>query len=133
MVEDIEALKQTENALKNSESALKNAQSLAQIGNWKWDTTTGLHFWSTEVFLIYGRDPALPPAVYPEVQNYFSPESWDKLSTKIEQSMITGQPYECDAEVIRPDGRHRWIIARGKSPAMLRKNHRITWHGAGYY
>ena len=114
VVEDIEALKQTENALKNSESALKEAQSLARIGNWKWDTTRDLHFWSKEVFLIYGRDPALPPAVYPEVQNYFSPESWDKLSEKIEQSMITGLPYECDAEVIRPDGSHRWIIARGE-------------------
>ena len=29
--------------------------------------------------------------------------------------MMEGIPYECDAEVVRPDGSHRWIVARGET------------------
>ena len=28
--------------------------------------------------------------------------------------MADGVPYEYDAEVVRPDGEHRWITARGE-------------------
>lgn len=37
---------------------------------------SGRHTWSEEIYRCYGRDPALPPAVYPEVQQC-APESWD--------------------------------------------------------
>ena len=57
----------------------------------------------------------MPPAVYPEVQQYFTPESWARLSVEVEQGLAQGRPYACDAEVVRPDGMHRWIVARGEA------------------
>ena len=101
--------------LSRSEAALQEAQRLAGIGNWMWDTRSDTHSWSEEIYRIYGRDPALPPAVYPEVQQYFTPESWARLSAAVEKGMAAGVPYECDAEVTRPDGTHRWITARGEA------------------
>ena len=115
VIEDIQARKQAEERLKESEAALREAQHLAGIGNWKWDTATGRHTWSDEIYQIYGRDPAQPPAVYPEVQQYFTRSSWERLSAAVEEGMTTGKPYECDAEVVRPDGTHRWITARGQA------------------
>jgi hypothetical protein len=105
--------KQTADHLLLSETALQQAQRLAKVGNWSWDTIGDVHTWSEEIYRIYGRDPALPPAVYPEVATYFTPESWSHLSTMVETSLAQGQDYECDAEVVRPDGSHRWIVARG--------------------
>lgn len=112
---DITERKEAEAALKESEAAMKVAQRLAAVGSWNWDVRTDLHTWSEEVYAIYGRDTKLPPAVYPEVQQYFTPESWARLANAVEQAINTFTPYTCDAEVIRPNGDHRWIIARGET------------------
>ncbi len=98
---------------RQAEAALKEVKRLARLGDWKWDIRTGAHTWSEEIYHIYGRDPALPPAIYPEVQRYFTPSSWARLAAAVEKAMADGTPYECDAEVVRPDGSRRWILARG--------------------
>jgi len=102
---------------------LKEAQRLASVGNWAWDIQSDTHIWSEEVYHIYGRDPALPPAVYPEVQEYFTPESWAELSAAVEKSLSKGVPYECDAEIIRPSNcSRRWIAARGEATRDINGN-----------
>jgi PAS domain S-box-containing protein len=113
VVENIHKRKQSEAELLETAATLKEAQRLAGIGNWRWDVKNDVHIWSDEIYLIYGRDPSLPPAVYPEVQQYFTPESWTNLSALEAKALTAGTSYECDAEVVRPDGTHRWITARG--------------------
>lgn len=107
VVEDIQARKE-------AEADLTEAKRLAKFGHWHWDLRTDRHTWSEEIYRIYGRDPALPAAVYPEVRSYFTAESWGRLAAIVEEAMATGIDYECDAEVIRPDGKNRWITARGE-------------------
>jgi len=92
---------------------LNAAQRQASLGNWAWDLSSNTHLWSEEVFRIYGRDPALSSAGYPEVEQYFTPASWTLLAGAVETTLATGAAYEIDAEVVRPDGSHRWITARG--------------------
>lgn len=113
VVENIHKRKQSEAALLETAATLKESQRQAGIGNWRWDAKNDVRIWSDEIYLIYGRDPSLPPAVYPEVQQYFTPESWTNLSALEEKARTAGTSYECDAEVVRPDGTHRWITARG--------------------
>jgi PAS domain S-box-containing protein len=98
---------------REGDERLQAAQRMAGIGAWAWDIVSDTHTWSQEVFLIYGRDPALAPAVYPEVQQYFTPRSWTLLAAAVENLRSTGAPFEVDAEVVRPDGSRRWIAARG--------------------
>jgi PAS domain S-box-containing protein len=98
-----------------AEAILQAAQRLAGLGNWEWNIRTDTHTWSEEIYRIYGRDPARPPAIYPEVQKYFTPESWARLAAAVEIGLAKGVPYECDAEVVRPDGIHRWVVARGEA------------------
>ncbi|WP_158613608.1 MULTISPECIES: PAS domain S-box protein [Aquitalea] len=112
---DISRHKQAEQELQESEAALRAAQRLAGIGNWSWDLASDQHVWSSEVYHLYGRSPALPPAVYPEVCTYFTAESWAVLSALVQQCLQDGQPYQCDAEVLRPDGEQRWITVRGEA------------------
>ena len=107
VVEDIQARK-------DAEANLTEAKRLAKLGHWHWDLRTDRHTWSEEIHSIYGRDPALPPAVYPEVSACFTPESWARLAAAVEYTRTTGHAYECDAEVVRPDGTNRWITARGE-------------------
>lgn len=53
--------------------------------------------------------------MYPEVKQYFTEESWAQLADAVEQALARGRAYECDAEVLRPDGGRRWITARGEA------------------
>ncbi|MFZ6713358.1 EAL domain-containing protein [Undibacterium sp. TC9W] len=126
---DITDRKLAEAAIKESEAAMKVAQRLAAVGSWDWDVPTGVHSWSEEVYLIYGRDPSLPPAIYPEVQQYFTPDSWANLASAVDRAILTSAPYTCDAEVIRPDGSHRWIIARGEA-VLDAKGKLLRLHGS---
>ena len=112
----IEALDaEREHERHEAQERMKAAQRLASFGNWAWDIVSDTHTWSEEIFRIYGRDPALSAAVYPEVQQYFTPQSWATLAAAVETTLATGQPYEVDAEVVRPDGSHRWIAAIGSA------------------
>lgn len=121
---DVTAHRQAEMALRSSEAALKQAQRLAGVGNWEWDLIANSHNWSEEVFHIYGRDITLPPAAYPEVKEYFTAESWCRLESAVNKAVSQGIAYACDAEVIRPDGEHRWIIASGE--AVLGQDGRVV-------
>lgn len=112
---EIAVRQKVEDDLRQTEFSLNEAQRLAEIGSWKWDIPSDQHIWSEEVYRIYGRDLQLPPAVFPEVKEYFTPESWARLSAAVEQGLNSGTSYQCDAEVIKPDGSHRWIMARGEA------------------
>lgn len=111
----VESLRQERVLRTESEAALQEAQRLAGVGSWRWIMATDTHVWSEEIYRLYGRDPALPPAVYPEVQKYFTPESWANLAAAVEKAQAEGVPYECDAEVVRPDGTHGWVVSRGEA------------------
>ncbi len=100
IIEDNQQRKETEEALRRNEVILRESQHLAKIGNWRWHIADDTHFWSQEIYRIYGRDPALPPAIYPEVKKYFSQEGWRAISQAVERCLQDGQPYECDAEVL---------------------------------
>jgi len=105
----------TEAALTASEAALRNAQRLAGLGSWSWDLKSGVQTWSEEIFHLYGRDPRLGPAAYPQIRQYFTPASWERLAAAVERARTDGLHYECEAELVRPDGRPGWIVARGEA------------------
>ncbi len=115
IVIDISSRKRAELAMQETESILKEAQRLAGIGNWRWDLHTKALSWSEEMYLLFGHDPTLPPLDYTAIEQRFSPESWAQLSAAVENTMATGLPYECDAEVVRPDGSRSWVLSRGQA------------------
>ncbi|MGB0129038.1 MAG: PAS domain S-box protein, partial [Rhodocyclaceae bacterium] len=108
-VTDIQARKTAELALQQSEAGKKEAERLAGLGHWHWNLQTDEHTWSEEIYRIYGRDPALPPARFPEVQSYFTPRSWADLTAAVERGLSEGVAYVCDAETAGLHGPPRWI------------------------
>jgi len=112
---DITEREQAQAAIRSSESAMRVAQRLACVGSWDWDLQTGIPTWSEEVYLICGRDTTLAPAGYPEVQQYFTPLSWSNMAAAMKNCVSVGGSWECEAELVRPDGTHRWITARGQA------------------
>ena len=57
---DISQRLETEKALAESEARLKKAQSVAKIGNWEYDLSTGKIWGSEQAFQIYGIERTSP-------------------------------------------------------------------------
>jgi|GEM_PF-2710757 len=115
IVEDTQAIKQAETLLQSKDQALREAQQLARVGSWTWHPQTDTPQWSDMLYQIFGRDRALPAANYAEAPRYYTVESWARLSAAVRQTLQDGQPYTCDAEIVREDGSHGWVLARGEA------------------
>src|SRR5688572_18544802 len=115
MAVDITDRKDAEESLRRKENELKEAQRLAGVGSWQWDPDTDTVGWSEELYRIAGRDASLPAVSYKEHSQLYTQESWDRLQGAVEAALDTGAPYELVLEMIRADGTHRWVTARGEA------------------
>jgi len=112
---EISDIKRAERALERTAADLKEAQRVAHIGSWIWDVKTQSAQWSEELFRIHGLDPLGPiPNFRGEFQKLLTPESRSALDEALENLLKTGESYELDLEVLRPDGQHRWVAVRGE-------------------
>ncbi len=112
---DITKRKLAEESLQKSEESLKEAQRLAAIGSWWWTAETDALKWSEELYRICGRDPSLPAPSLAEMKSYYTPESWQRLSTTVAEGLRSGAPYELELEMVRPDGTIRHVASRGET------------------
>jgi two-component system, cell cycle sensor histidine kinase and response regulator CckA len=104
---------QLETALGLLEAETNAIRHFILIGSWTWEKESDTTFWSDEMYRIFCRDPKQPIPPFHETYKLFRPESWKKLESAIEKTIVTGVPYEVDAEIVRPDGSKRWIVSRG--------------------
>ena len=112
---DITERKESEAAVEASRAQLEQAQRIAHIGNWTLDNATGHVTWSEELFLMQGLDPAGPVPDYVLHSQLFTPASWGELSAKLSATQEMGVPYDLELEMVRPDGSHGWMQARGEA------------------
>ncbi len=97
------------------EKDLRESQRIAHLGSWRLNLETNEVYWTEELYEMYGFDPTLPPPTYTEHMKLFTPESWELLSTSLQQTRDTGIPYELELEMVRADGRKGWMWVRGEA------------------
>ncbi len=124
----VEEEKRTQQELSEGHAQLTEAQRMSQLGSWHWDPETDKVTWSEELYRIAGRDPRLPAPGFKEQEQSYTPESWTRLQKAVKESLLTGQGYELDLEIIRPDGTTRWIMARGEAQ-KLEAGRAVHLHG----
>ncbi|HVO07893.1 MAG TPA: ATP-binding protein [Burkholderiaceae bacterium] len=112
---EIEQRERALELLRRSESSLREAQRLGRIGSWEWEAATDTMVWSDEMYRIYGRDPSRPAPRYAELQSLYTAASWPGLYQGAMRAVETGQPFEIEAEYLRPGGGAGWVEARGEA------------------
>ena len=114
LLTDITARKQAQAALQHSESMLKEAQATAQLGSFHWDAQTQGVTWSDQLFRIYGRDP---DQFVPSFQAYLDavhPQDLVRVRQRLQDAIDTRTEFAHDYRLVLPDGRLRWVHARGR-------------------
>ncbi|MEI8257173.1 MAG: PAS domain S-box protein [Deltaproteobacteria bacterium] len=110
---DITDRRRAEDALRISETSLREAQRLAHIGRWQWTFATDTVTWSEEIYRITGRNPGAPAPGFGEMSSCYTPESWALLNAAVASTGQTGEPYEIDLDMVRPDGTITHTSTRG--------------------
>jgi PAS domain S-box-containing protein len=112
---DITRRKRAGDALRARKAELRGAQRMAKLGGWYLNVQTGKVVWTEEIHRIFGLDPKLPAPMYQQQKQILAVDSWERLDAAIEKTRRTGEPYDIELQLIRPDGSYRWITTRGEA------------------
>jgi PAS domain S-box-containing protein len=115
VVEDITERKQAEAARQFRAAELEESQRIARIGSWAWTIATGDVTWSDGMNHVLARDRALPAPTFETLQQFYTPESWQRLGAAIANTIETGAPYDLELEMIRADAATCWTTTRGEA------------------
>lgn len=99
-------------ALSESRAALAEAQELAHLGSFETDFVNGEMRWSTELFRIYGVDPALErPALLYEFDHE---DDRMAIEAEIERARVERVAYTTEHRIRTRDGSERYVFERGR-------------------
>jgi PAS domain S-box-containing protein len=100
---DITQIKQTELALRDAMQRLEDAQSVARLGDWTCDLATGALTWSSEIYKLLERDPALGPPDLDDGVAIFH-EGAEATSAAFARAQETGEQQAYEMKAHLPSG-----------------------------
>jgi hypothetical protein len=113
---DVTERRQAREKLARSEALLAEAQSLAHLGNWNHDLTTGQTTWSDEMFRLLGHEPGTVTPSRAEFLLSIPPADREAVLAAMQQTLTPGEngPFRFEHRILRPDGEriveHEWRI-----------------------
>jgi diguanylate cyclase (GGDEF)-like protein/PAS domain S-box-containing protein len=110
--QDITDRKQAERELRKSREFLERTGTLAGVGGWEVDLDTGAILWSDEVCKIHGVEPGYRPTME-EAIAFYAPVSRSVVEEAVKFTIESGHPFDFELELIRRDGRTRWVRSVG--------------------
>ncbi|HEY8035363.1 MAG TPA: EAL domain-containing protein [Methylobacter sp.] len=105
--------KQTELALSVASKRWSLAQRAAVAGSWYWDTKTNAHYWSDELYELFGREPQKTEAGFETWRELLHSEDRQQAEQQINQAISDHLPLASEYRIITPTGEVRWIRALG--------------------
>jgi PAS domain S-box-containing protein len=108
------ALRESEERLRKSEMHLRNALRIAHLGSWEFELQTQQISWSTEVFRIFGRNIEDGPPTYEQLHQFIHPDDRERHERIVSEAIRSGQSYEIEFRLYRPDSTLRYLQGRGE-------------------
>jgi PAS domain S-box-containing protein len=106
--------RQLEEALRQRERDLTEAQRIAKLGTWNWNIAGDAVVWSDEVYHLFEIDPALHAPGFHQIAGLHGSESRLLLEAAVRRAVESGEPYALDLELTLPNGKTKWVTARGE-------------------
>lgn len=106
--------KRAEKRIRESERELTEAQQIAHLGSWQWDIASNKVSWSDELYRIYGLASQSVEITYEGFLERVHPDDRERVAGLIAAAYQSGQPFDFEHRLIRPDGIGRTLHAQGQ-------------------
>jgi PAS domain S-box-containing protein len=103
----------TADELLDQQRLLREAQSIAHVGSWQWDVASNVVSWSDELYRIYGLEPGDTELTLQTFLDRVLPEDRDSTRTHVQRAIDSGEPFDFEERIRRPDGAVRVLRSRG--------------------
>ncbi|WP_225000286.1 PAS domain S-box protein [Cesiribacter sp. SM1] len=113
--ESLAQLEETQEILRTAVEQLEEAQAIAQLGNWEYDITRNLVFWSKEMRRIYGIGEEELDLTYNTYLELIHPDDREVVATTIADCSVDQIPFAIEHRICRRDGEVRWVLSQGKA------------------
>lgn len=87
------------------------------VGSWDWDVVADRVTANPAFARLYGVDPAAAREGA-ALDSFFAamhPHDAPRVRAEIAEALASGRPFESDYRLCQPDGRARWVAARGRA------------------
>jgi PAS domain S-box-containing protein len=107
--QDITERKRAEEALQQSQFYLSEGQRLAHMGSWAFNAAG--HYWSDELYKIYGLDPKNGAPTVEQYLDLVHPQDRAAMAETIKRMQEQHCGFDQIERIVRPDGQLRYIRA----------------------
>lgn len=112
VVDELE-YRRTLNILAEKQQLLDMAEQMSGVGRWRFDLASQRVTWSDEAFRIHGLPLEGGVPDYAGILLLYHEDDRSTLASCVARAVATGQGYEFEGRVRRPDGAVRDIVAKG--------------------
>jgi PAS domain S-box-containing protein len=93
---------------------LAENERIGSMGSFDWHVPTDTNVWSDELYRIYGHTPGSIDPTYETFLGLLHPEDRDRIRAIHTEAATTGQPFEMEERIVRPDGQERMLWSFGE-------------------
>ncbi|MBQ2260512.1 MAG: PAS domain S-box protein [Loktanella sp.] len=112
-VQDITAIKLSEEELRRQTRRRRRAGRLAHLGSWSIDLRGTHVMWCDETAIIHDEPEGFSPS-FQQAIAYYIPEHRERIRTQFEACAIEGRPFDETLEIRTAKGRRVWVRALGE-------------------
>ena len=116
---------EAEKELKLSEQRLNEAQRIAKLGNWELQIGSGALWWSKEVFILCGMDPATDPPSFKNYIEIIHHEDMHRFVDAVESSIKSGEKFDIEYRIVCMDDTIKYMHSIGHPRREMRTG-RVT-------
>ena len=100
--------------LRKTEQRLQHALAAAKAGIWELDLLHDKHYWSDEVWAMYGLPAKLYEPAYERWRQTVHRDDWEDVDGTVKNALVQGIDFYIEWRVNLSDGTERWLSARGQ-------------------
>jgi PAS domain S-box-containing protein len=87
----------------------------ADIGTFDWDLVTGALNWDDRLVELFGYERESFPGTIEAFNDRLHPDDLPRVTAALDRAVAEGATFTAEYRVLLPDGRTRWIDARGRA------------------